>query len=90
MDVYERYYACQRFMHRRVSVVTVNGTRYEGMIVGVDERNVYIDTSDRAGTLSVKKGKKAKTSAFWYGNGFGFGDAIVPLALFDLLAIALI
>ncbi|WP_409340382.1 hypothetical protein [Paenibacillus sp. MBLB4367] len=97
MDIYERYHTCNRYMNRRVSVITVDGRRHEGVIVGVDEQNVYLDMSEspdyRAETLSTKR-KKAKTSGFGYGygygNGFGFGGAILPLVLFSLLAIALI
>ncbi|WP_409340411.1 hypothetical protein [Paenibacillus sp. MBLB4367] len=81
MDIYERYHTCNRYMNRRVSVITVDGRRHEGVIVGVDEQNVYLDTSEapgyRAETLSTKR-KKARTSGFGYGygydNGYGYGN----------------
>lgn len=105
MDILERYHACNSCMNRRVSLLTADGKRHEGVIVGVDEQNVYLDTSVTPGyqaeTLSTKKRKKARTSGFGYGygydngygygNGFGFGGGgILTLALFSLLAIALI
>jgi hypothetical protein len=72
--MYEEYHACHSCLNRRVSVYTVYGEVHEGVIVSVDQQNVYLDTS--------------KTSAF--GLGFGGRQTILTLALFDLLAIALI
>jgi hypothetical protein len=108
--VYEQYHACNSCLNRKVALHTVLGQRHEGVIVGVDQQNVYLDTSGitsyGGATISNKKAKKAKTSAFGFGRGFGFGrergfgfgrereffgrEAILSLALFDLLAIALI
>jgi small nuclear ribonucleoprotein (snRNP)-like protein len=91
--MYEQFHACNNCINRRVSLHTVSGAVHEGVIVNVDERNVYLDTSrnllnTQVGISSKKANKKAKTSAF---GGFGFGrEAILTLALFDLLAIALI
>lgn len=100
MGIFERYHACNSCMNRRVSLLTADGKRHEGVIVGVDEHNVYLDTSGTPGyqaeTLSTKKRKKVRTSGYWGGgfgfdNGFGFGGGgILTLALFSLLAIALI
>jgi small nuclear ribonucleoprotein (snRNP)-like protein len=89
--VYEQYYACNNCINRRVSIHTASGAFHEGVIVNVDHQNVYLDTSiavAAAGVSSKKtKGKgKAKTSAF----GFGGRQTILTLALFDLLAIALL
>jgi small nuclear ribonucleoprotein (snRNP)-like protein len=87
--MYEVYHACNSCLNRKVSIHTIYGQRHEGVIVNVDEQNVYLDTS---GTTSYGEAaisnKKAKTSAF--GLGFGGRQAILTLALFDLLAIALI
>ena|ERR1700730_7233803 len=110
--MYEIYHTCNSCLNRKVSVHTVLGQRHEGVIVGVDEQNVYLNTSGTTSygeaTISNKKAKrakKAKTSAFGFGRGFGFGrrfgfererefgfgrERILTLALFDLLAIALI
>ncbi|MDB5054417.1 MAG: cellobiose phosphorylase [Bacilli bacterium] len=87
--MYEEYHACNSCLNRKVSVHTVYGQRHEGVIVDVDQQNVYLDTS---GTTSYGQAtisnKKAKTSAL--GFGFGGRQSILTLALFDLLAIALI
>jgi small nuclear ribonucleoprotein (snRNP)-like protein len=100
--MYEQYHACNSCINRKVSIHTVYGECHEGVIVGVDEQNVYLDTSGATSygeaTISNKKAKKAKTSAFGFGREreFGFGrefggrGSILTLALFDLLAIALI
>jgi small nuclear ribonucleoprotein (snRNP)-like protein len=106
--MYEQYHVCNSCINRKVSLHTVYGQRHEGVIVGVDEQNVYLDTAETTlygeVTISNKKAKKAKTSAFGFGRGFGFGrerefgferefggrGSILTLALFDLLAIALI
>jgi small nuclear ribonucleoprotein (snRNP)-like protein len=89
--LYEIYHTCNSYLNRNVSIHTVYGERHEGVIVGVDEQNVYLDTS---GTTSYGEAtisnKKAKTSAFGFGREFGGRGSILTLALFDLLAIALI
>ncbi len=74
----EMYHFCMRYMNRRVRVHTRCGQRYEGVIVNVDRNNVYLRTSNGA-----RISGKAYTSQW-------FGDAIIPLSLFTLLAIALI
>lgn len=75
--VEEAYYNCLRFKNKKVRVLTVDGKHYQGTIVDVDRQNVYLRTD-----------KGVKTSAFypygWYGND------ILTLSLFTLLAIALI
>jgi small nuclear ribonucleoprotein (snRNP)-like protein len=96
--VYEIYHACNSYLNRKVSIHTVYGECHEGIIVGVDEQNVYLDTSGTTSygeaTISNKKtktsAKKAKISAFGFGREFGGRGSILTLALFDLLAIALI
>ncbi|TVX91526.1 hypothetical protein [Cohnella terricola] len=89
----EMYQLCVRHMNCRVRVHMQNGESYEGVIVGLDGDNVYLQTSGDA-WLSGRKGKtkNAKVSG-WFGPGFGFGfggGGILALSLFTLLAIALI
>jgi small nuclear ribonucleoprotein (snRNP)-like protein len=87
--MYERYHTCLGCVNRRVSVQTIGGATYEGVIVRVDQQNVYLDTSGinaYSEAVISSKSKKLKTSAF----GFGGRTTILTLALFDLLAIALL
>jgi small nuclear ribonucleoprotein (snRNP)-like protein len=92
--MYEQYHTCKSFLNRKVAIHTIHGQRHEGVIVGVDQQNVYLDTSRTTlygeATISNKKAKKAKISAFGFGREFGGRESILTLALFDLLAIALI
>jgi small nuclear ribonucleoprotein (snRNP)-like protein len=87
--LYEIYQTCNSCLKRKVSIHTVYGQRHEGVIVNVDEQNVYLDTSGTTSHRQVtRSNKKAKTSAL---RGKGRGrQTILTLALFDLLAIALI
>lgn len=72
----EAYYNCVSCMNRRVRILTVDGNRHEGVITGVDHRNVYLRTDSPR--------NQVHTSAFFPGN------QILTLSLFTLLAIALI
>ncbi|WP_239617305.1 hypothetical protein [Cohnella mopanensis] len=71
---------CQRCLNQRVRVSTADGRVHEGVLVNFDRDNIYMDTS--AAFIS----SKARIKGF----GFGFGGAILALALFDILAIALV
>ncbi|NOU77958.1 hypothetical protein GC101_03590 [Paenibacillus sp. LMG 31459] len=84
----EAYYNCLHCKNKRVRIMTNDGKRHEGIIVDVDQNNVYLKT---------KGNGKMKTSAFYpggsgnyYGGYFGYGSEILTLSLFTLLAIALI
>ncbi|MNJ42168.1 hypothetical protein [Paenibacillus fonticola] len=74
----EIYYNCLRCKDRRVRILTRDGRRYSGTVVGVDYNNVYL-RPDARGVVT--------TSAFY--PGF-YGNQILTLSLFTLLAIALI
>ncbi len=102
--MYEQYEACNNCLNRRVALHTLSGGVHEGVIVRVDTQNVYLDTSSNlplsnATVSSKKSGKKSKvktsklkTSALGGGLGYNFrpNQPILTLALFDLLAIALL
>ncbi|WP_151735156.1 hypothetical protein [Paenibacillus tengchongensis] len=81
----EAYYNCLHCKNKRVRILTHDGKRYEGVIVDVDNQNVYLRT---------KGNGKVRTSAFYpgnyYGGYYGYGSEILTLSLFTLLAIALI
>ncbi|KUP23427.1 hypothetical protein [Paenibacillus sp. DMB5] len=81
----EAYYNCLHCKNKRVRILTTDGKKHEGIIVDVDQNNVYLKT---------KGNGRMKTSAFYpggyYGGYYGYGSEILTLSLFTLLAIALI
>lgn len=75
MTVISNYKKCVRYLNRRVRIKAKNGNVYIGRIVKVDGKKVHLKVS------SVHDGKRAHTSFFPF---------ILPLVLFDLLAIVLL
>lgn len=69
---------CHSCLSRNVLVSTVDGRVHEGVLLHFDSDNIYLDGS--AAYISNKASIK----------GFGFRNFITTLALFDILAIALI
>ncbi|WP_334073646.1 MULTISPECIES: hypothetical protein [Paenibacillus] len=84
----EAYYNCLRLKNRKVRILTTDRRHVVGTIVDVDPQNVYI---------RPERGGPVQTSAFYPGFGPGpyggagwYGNDILTLSLFTLLAIALI
>jgi ribosomal protein L35AE/L33A len=75
MSVISNYRKCTMYLNKRVRIKAKNGNVYTGRIVKVDGKRVHLKVS------SVHDGKKAHTSFFPF---------ILPLVLFDLLAIVLL
>ncbi len=76
----------QRLMNRHVMVKTIDGHEYEGIIVFIDDGNVY---------LSLAQDEELNKRFFPYGGFYGPGPvnpggAILPLVLYNLLAITLL
>lgn len=74
----EMFHLSRRYMNRRVRIHDCYGRCHEGVIVGLDSNNVYLQSSG-----GVRTSGKAQISG-WFGSG------ILALSLFTLLAIALI
>jgi hypothetical protein len=74
MNVIANYKRCKQHMNKFVRIHTSHGI-YTGKIVKLDKQKVYLRVS------SKRNGKKATTS---------FLPFILPLVLFDLLAIVLV
>ncbi|GIP58837.1 hypothetical protein MKX50_23865 [Paenibacillus sp. FSL W8-0186] len=74
----EAYYTCLHCKDKRVRILTIDGRQYTGTITNVDYQNVYLRPDGRG---------VVRTSAFR--PGF-YGNQILTLSLFTLLAIALI
>jgi hypothetical protein len=70
----EHYHVCRKHLNKEVGVITKQGEEYFGTIVKVNKTHVYLQVHP---TIS---GSQARTSAF----------GIIPLVLFDLLAIFLV
>lgn len=84
----EAYYNCLRLKNRKVRIMTMDRKHYAGTIVDVDRNYVY---------LRPERGRNVHTSAFYpgvpYGGAYGpgwYGNDVLALSLFTLLAIALI
>ncbi|KZE73379.1 hypothetical protein [Paenibacillus elgii] len=72
--IHEHYHTCKKYINKRVRIMTISGASYEGRIVKVDGNRVYLQTGSN-------NRNKATVS---------FLPFILPLVLFDLLAIVLI
>jgi hypothetical protein len=72
-QISEHYHTCKKHCNKVVHVITKQGEEYIGTIVRVNKTHVYLRPQP---TIS---GGKAHTSAF----------GIIPLVLFDLLAVFL-
>lgn len=79
MSVHDNYRLCKNYLNRDVQIVTTSGMIYRGTITKVDSRHVYL-----LGSPYGRSGNRGHISAF-FGAPF-----IIPLVLFDLLAIALL
>lgn len=77
------YKVCHQCMNKPVRIQTIDGVVYEGTIVNVDRKHVY---------LSVSQGYPGGYMArgFFYGPGAYYNNVILPLVLFDLLTITLL
>ncbi|KPV56318.1 hypothetical protein QJ48_28170 [Paenibacillus sp. A3] len=72
--IHEHYRTCKNYINKRVRIITISGESYEGRIVKVDHNRVYLQTGSN-------NRSKATVS---------FLPFILPLVLFDLLAIVLL
>ncbi len=91
------YHACMQHMNKPVLIETMNGQTIQGTIVNVDNQYVYLQPA-AAGNRNYPYGPGPfpfygpYPTPYPYGLGpyNPYAQAILPLALFDLLAIALI
>lgn len=77
MQVSTNYRQCQKYLNKEVQIRTTQGV-YEGTITKVDRDKVYLKVNS-----GNRDDRKAYTS--WF-----FAPFILPLVLFDLLAIVLL
>jgi len=83
---------CRRHLHRRVRIRTHSGQIIEGVIVGVDDHWVYLDTAGSEPSRQPFAPYPAPYPPYYYGYGYynPYASTVLPLALFDLLAIGLL
>ncbi len=75
LSALSNYARCKMYFGRTVKVKSRNGNTYVGKIVKLDGKKVYLKVK------SVRSGQEVHTSFFPF---------ILPLVLFDLLAIVLL
>lgn len=75
---------CVQHMHKHVRVRTVHGSTHEGVIVHIDHYYVYLQQSHGHSRAFLPY-----PYSYPYYNPY-YSNVILPLALFDLLAIALL
>lgn len=81
------HHVCKQYMNHRVQVRTVQGQIYEGTLSGFDELHLYLDTSmPTYGNRQFFPGPYP-TPYLPYNPYY---STILPLVLFDLLAITLL
>lgn len=97
MHMSEAYALCRQCMDHNVRVGTVYGHEIDGVIVNVDNANVYIRVPSRAvyGDVYVNSyGEpyldESGDNRSFYGNPHSNQDVILTLSLFLLLTIVLL
>lgn len=81
------HHVCRRYMNHRVRIRTAAGQQVEGIIVGVDDHYVYLDTSGNAAMMRPPYPPYYGPYNPYYNPYY---STVLPLALFDLLVISLL
>jgi hypothetical protein len=77
----EAYQACSQYVNRYVRLQRMSGDSFEGYIVHVDPEFVY---------LQVPQQQPARGFFNPYYPNYYYNNTVLPLVLFDLLAITLL
>ncbi|MBT2293695.1 hypothetical protein J7E73_32305 [Paenibacillus albidus] len=81
---------CKPYMNHHVCVQTLDGQMHEGVLAGMDGRHVYLNvTAPEMSRGFFNPYPGIYPSPYYPGVPYG-GNAILPLVLFELLAISLI
>lgn len=81
------HHICRQHMNRRVRIRTTAGQHVEGVIIGVDDHYVYLDTSGTAAMMRPPYPPYYGPYNPYYNPYY---STVLPLALFDLLVISLL
>jgi len=83
------HHSCKSHMNHKVQVQTIDGQVHEGTIAGIDNKHLYLTV-----TVETTRGYYNPYSPY---QGYPYpgyapypGNAILPLVLFELLAISLL
>jgi hypothetical protein len=88
------HHSCKPYLNHKVKVQTIDGLMHEGTIAGMDSKNLYLTVT--ATTQSVRGYYNPYYKPFPPGPGYYpypapiNNNVILPLVLFELLAISLI
>ncbi|MEB3100829.1 hypothetical protein [Ferviditalea candida] len=74
----EAYSVCEKHIHKYVQIQTMDGHVIQGVIVSVDHKHVYLSVP-----TSLMSSRQFFYNPFYY-------STVIPLVLFDLLAISLL
>ena len=80
MTAISNYVRCKNYFGRKVKIKSRDGNTYIGKIIKLDKNKVHLKVSS---VRRWKKDTKAHTSLFFF-------PFVLPLVLFDLLAITLL
>lgn len=79
----QAYHHCCKYLHHHVRVQTIDGEIYEGRLMGTDVNHIYLQLVPVA----------TRQYPYYYNPyypGYNPYGAVLPLVLFNLLAISLI
>lgn len=89
------HHSCKPYLNHKVKVQTIDGLMHEGTIAGMDSKNLYLMVN--ANTQPVRGYYNPYYQPFPPGPGYPYpapgpvnNNVILPLVLFELLAISLI
>jgi hypothetical protein len=83
--------ACSQCMHRPVRIETVDGDVFEGMIVNVDKHYIYLLPGlSGSAHIHMTRSPYPYSPGPYYPPYNPYAQQILPLVLFNLLAITLI
>lgn len=81
---------CRQYMNRPVQIETVDGEVFEGMIINVDRHYIYLQSTAAATHVHMARTPYPYTPGTYYPQYNPYAQQILPLVLFNLLAITLI
>lgn len=76
--------ACDHCLNRHVRVQTLDGQVHEGVVVHVDDHFLYLNAS------APNDHARGFFNPLFSGYGFGYNNVVLPLVLYNLLAITLL